>query len=521
MRRPRPCAPASTTSARQRSRSRSSAATPSGSAGSSRLPELRRLPRRRCHRRDLPAVARDRLGVRRRRARARPDPAGAALRLLGGRRPRRDRRRAAAGRQAAPARRPRAASDRCRQGLRRTTSPSSSRSTARSRSSHSASCCSAGRSPTSGSAQGAASETPVAARSGSRWWPRRRRARSTRRSFRWERTLEPDGRPRRRSSRTGRSTSTRDRVQRPRACSMRTAAGSVAPRSLRGDERLQAAQVLNSGRRERGRRAARLRTRTRGARPDPARRAPEPFVGRARSLGSDDRRTFTLLSSTAIYDVRGAKRAVSTVVVFPRSDFRYYRIRATGVSRSPRCDRGGVDRCRSAGRRAAVVVVRQEERQRCRRRRRLPRRPGARARFASSTPAFDRPVEVAGSMDGGGFYPSPARGRLYRFGGGRVAPCRSTAATATCASDRERRRRAVARPAATLRAYRDDVLLAPGYAPPYRVLYGGPAVAAGVRLRATARGRGRPRSSELGPERPNEAFEPPADTRPSPSGIPG
>ena len=58
----------------------------------------------------------------------------------------------------------------------------------------------------------------------------------------------------------------------------------------------------------------------------------EPFVGRAEVHGSHDRRTFTRLSSTAIYDVRGATRAVSATVVFPPSDFRYYRVRATGVS---------------------------------------------------------------------------------------------------------------------------------------------------------------------------------------------
>ena len=44
-----------------------------------------------------------------------------------------------------------------------------------------------------------------------------------------------------------------------------------------------------------------------------------PFVGRAEVAGSHDRKTFTRLSSTSIYDVRGATRAVSTTVVFPRA----------------------------------------------------------------------------------------------------------------------------------------------------------------------------------------------------------
>ena len=104
-------------------------------------------------------------------------------------------------------------------------------------------------------------------------------------------------------------------------------------REVRGDEHLRAAQVLNAG--TEGAAAVALLdfgpervVRTRIQLDVPL----EPFVGRAEVSGSDDRTRFTKLSSTSIYDVRGATRAVSTIVVFPPSDFRYYRIRAIGVS---------------------------------------------------------------------------------------------------------------------------------------------------------------------------------------------
>ena len=65
----------------------------------------------------------------------------------------------------------------------------------------------------------------------------------------------------------------------------------------------------------------------------------------------------------------------------------------------------------------------------------------------------------------------------------------------------------------TLRAYRDYILLAPGFAPPYRVLYGGPAVRPEYDFAQQPEVRGAAGGRMLGPERRNEAFEPPADTR--------
>ncbi len=58
------------------------------------------------------------------------------------------------------------------------------------------------------------------------------------------------------------------------------------------------------------------------------------FVGRVTVLGAD-RRTgpYTQLSTTTVFDVRGATSARSTTVVFPATDFRFLELRATGVSR--------------------------------------------------------------------------------------------------------------------------------------------------------------------------------------------
>jgi hypothetical protein len=50
-------------------------------------------------------------------------------------------------------------------------------------------------------------------------------------------------------------------------------------------------------------------------------------------LGSDDRVTWTTLSTTEIYSVGGAKSARSTTALLPPTSFRYVELRATHVSR--------------------------------------------------------------------------------------------------------------------------------------------------------------------------------------------
>ena len=103
--------------------------------------------------------------------------------------------------------------------------------------------------------------------------------------------------------------------------------------------------------------------------------------------------------------MRGATRAVSTAVVFPPSDFRYYRIRATGVKKIRGATAEAVSGRRRSGRAAGRDHVHQEARQTV-----IDADVGYRGlpvnelRFASSTPAFDRPVEITGSKDGKAFF---------------------------------------------------------------------------------------------------------------------
>jgi hypothetical protein len=286
-------------------------------------------------------------------------------------------------------------------------------------------------------------------------------------------------------------------------------------RSVRGDERLQAARILNAGTQD-GAAVALLDfgpqrvVRERIQLDVPL----EPFVGRAEVDGSDDRRTFTHLSSTAIYDVRGATRAVSTAVVFPPSDFRYYRIRATGVTRIRGATAEAVAAAGAPVTREAKIEVRQEDRRTV-----IDADVGYRGlpvhelRFSSSTPVFDRPVEVEGSMDGRAYFVAGG-GRLYRFGeaGETTVPLNSRyrylRIRIANGDDEPLRDLRV-----TLRAYRDYVLLAPAHAPPYRVLYGGPGPRPEYDFAQQPEVEGRPVAAKLGPERRNEAFEPPADTR--------
>ena len=225
---------------------------------------------------------------------------------------------------------------------------------------------------------------------------------------------------------------------------------------------------------------------------------------------------FTRLSSTSIYDVRGATRAVSTAVVFPPSDFRYYRIRATGVNRrfeaQPRrrwCRREPVEReaehhraSSSRGKRSSRptshyrgVTVHE-------------------VRFASSTPAFDRPVEITGSNDGQAFFPVGG-GRLYRFGSAgettvpldsRYRYLRIRIANGDDPPLRRPPRHAARvsrlRPArAGLRAARIACSTA------------GRPCRRSTTSRSSRRCRGSRQYVVLGPERRNEAFEAPPDTR--------
>ena len=126
-------------------------------------------------------------------------------------------------------------------------------------------------------------------------------------------------------------------------------------------------------------------------------------------------------------------------------------------------------------------------------------------RFASSTPAFDRPVNVYGSMDGKAYFVAGG-GRLYRFGetGETTLPAQQPLPL-SADPDRKRRRRAAAQPAC-------DPARVPRLPPARARLHAAlpralrrPARAAGLRLRAAARGtrdarrrRARPGAPERG-----------------------
>ena len=134
-------------------------------------------------------------------------------------------------------------------------------------------------------------------------------------------------------------------------------------------------------------------------------------------------------------------------------------------------------------------------------------------RFSSSTPAFDRSVEISGSNDRRAYFPAGA-GRLYRFAG--------SAETTVPLNSRYRYLRIridngddppLENLRVTLLASRNYVLLAPGYAPPYRVLYGGRVAPPEYDFAEQPEVRGLPEYVSLGPERTNEEFEAAPDTR--------
>jgi hypothetical protein len=284
---------------------------------------------------------------------------------------------------------------------------------------------------------------------------------------------------------------------------------------VRGDKQLRTARVLNAGT-EGGAAVALLDfgpervVRTRIQLDVPL----EPFVGRAEVSGSDDRRQFTRLSSTAIYDVRGATRAVSTAVVFPPSDFRYYRIRATGVSEIRGATAEAVVKAAEPVARDATITVRQQARHTLVEADLRYRRVWVHeVRFSSSTPAFDRPVEISGSNDRQAYFPAGG-GRLYRF-------ARSGETTVPLSSRYRYLRIRIANGddpplenlRVTLLASRDYVLLAPGFAPPYRVLYGGRVTRPEYDFAEQPEVPRQPEYAALGPERVNEEFEAAPDTR--------
>ena len=249
------------------------------------------------------------------------------------------------------------------------------------------------------------------------------------------------------------------------------------------------------------------------------------FVARVEVLGSDDREAFTRLGATTIYDVRGARRARSTAVEFPPSDFRYLELRAAGIPAilgatvSSRATRPRlVDRrlrLRVSQRGARTVATADLG---------FRRLPVDELDITARTPRYLRPVEIAGSNDGRTYVPLAAA-RIARFPGSSQAPI---------AVGAEHRYLRISidngddRPLAGLRVAaraRSRAVLVAAAPPPLRLLYGNPRQAAPeydfARLPASALGvsagrrvtHTRVSRATLGRERLNPRFEPPDDTR--------
>jgi hypothetical protein len=242
------------------------------------------------------------------------------------------------------------------------------------------------------------------------------------------------------------------------------------------------------------------------------------FVGSVVVLGSDDRRTFTRLSETQIYDVSGARSARSTTALFPPSDHRYLQLRATGVSTiagatvayDPTAPLPRPVPAESVVRqRGAVTVVELDLG--------FPNVPVDQLELESTTERFDRPVTISAANTPAGF---------GIVGGGQLTRFQSVSFTSVPVRARARYLRIeIANgddpPLAGLRvsalAEPRTLLVAPGFRPPYRLLYGDPALrppsydfAAVPPAELALR---RARAGRLGAEAPNPEYKPPADTR--------
>lgn len=240
------------------------------------------------------------------------------------------------------------------------------------------------------------------------------------------------------------------------------------------------------------------------------------FVGRVTVFGSDDRRTFTRLSTTTVFDLRGASPATSRTLVFPPTDYRFLQLRGAGVPLPVAA------RVYNAPRRPALERVRSNASARELERAtsvRLDlgyeRRPVDLIRIRTTTPRFDRPVVISGS-NGQGRFQEIGRGRIVRRPGVVQLEVPVTAAhrrldvVVQNGDDtplRELRVEAFARPR--------TIVLAGGFESPYRLLYGNASLGRpeydfarlpARELRPLAAGR-------LGPERANQDWQPPEDTR--------
>jgi len=240
------------------------------------------------------------------------------------------------------------------------------------------------------------------------------------------------------------------------------------------------------------------------------------FVGPVTVFGSDDRRTFTRLSTTKVFDLRGATAATSTKLVFPPTDHRFLRLRGVGVplpvavrvyNAPPRPPLAFVESDISTEQRERATHVRLDVG--------YERRPVDVVRISTATPRFDRPVIISGS-NGERVFRVLQRGRILRREGVVQLEVPVSAAHRVLsvvirngddAPLRVLRVEALARPR--------TVVLAEGFAPPFRLLYGDPSLDPPTYdfARLPARELEPLVAGQLGAERANPAWEPPDDTR--------
>ena len=244
------------------------------------------------------------------------------------------------------------------------------------------------------------------------------------------------------------------------------------------------------------------------------------FVGEVEILGSATgaEGSYARLSTTPIYAFRGPVAARSTTALFPSTDYRYLLARARGVSGidgatvsrdplRPRLD--AVSAVSRAQQRSGATVVTLDLG--------FPNVPVDAVEVQSSTDTFVRHAVVEGSNDGLNYVP---------LGSAEVARYRGVDLDRIPVDGRQRyvRVRIVNGDDAPLSGLRVAALarvrplvLAEGFTPPYRILYGATGLAAPAydfaRLPANAIGLERASEAALGSETLNEDFELPADTR--------
>jgi hypothetical protein len=239
------------------------------------------------------------------------------------------------------------------------------------------------------------------------------------------------------------------------------------------------------------------------------------FVGRVVVFGSDDRRSFTRLSSTQVWNLRGATAAASTTLVFPPTDHRFLRLEGTGVpipdtvgvyfQRSrPRLE--PVDAAVSVQHRGSETLVTVDVG--------YANLPVDVLRFETTTRRFDRELLIE-ATNGEVFSPFE-EDRILRLGGVQKLDANVSAQFARLRITIENRDD---EPLSGLRvqalAQPRTLVLEEGHDPPYRVLYGNASIGSPeYDFARVPRAELRPLvAGNLFAERPNPAYEPPQDTR--------